>query len=121
VQAHGSQREGAAPVMADKIDRRADPLELAHEPVDVPFLRGGEARRARAAEARKRERERVGVPELGAKVVPKSCGFGNSVDEDDRISRSKTADRAHARWRDEWPSGRRKSRISAVTRSGASS
>ena len=79
----GAQGEPAAPIVTDEIHRSADLLKLADQPLDVRLLRGGEARRMRAAESGKRERDRVGSTKLSAKVVSKGDGLGDSVNEDD--------------------------------------
>ena len=70
--------------MADEVDRLADALELADEPVDVRLLGRGEARRDRAAEARQRGRDDVAAREVGPELVPEAMRVGDAVDENDR-------------------------------------
>ena len=69
--------------MTDQVHGPADPLELTDQPLDVGFLGRRESGRAWAAEARKRERNRVGSAKLPSQILPQGGGFGDAVDEDD--------------------------------------
>jgi len=53
--------EKGAPVMADQVDRAAERVEFADDPCDVFILGSAEAGRARAAEARQGEGDRLGI------------------------------------------------------------